>query len=73
MVYLNGNYDYETLVEYAIDAYINKFYSDLEEVNALSKIHLYEAKTDIIKAVLSAGIDWEAKRRGDTHIRTGLV
>ena len=71
MVYLNGNYDYETLVEFAIDAYINKFYSDLEEEAALSKLHLYEAKTDIIQQVLSAGVSWG--RRGDAHIRTGLL
>ena len=55
---MNGTHDWEGVVELAVEAYINKYYSDLKEEEALSTTHLYEAKQDIIKHLLSVGVRW---------------
>ena len=55
---MNGITNWESLVEVAVEADINKYYPDMKEEEALSTIHLYEAKQDIIKHLLTIGVRW---------------
>ena len=66
MVYLNGNYDYETLAEYAVDAFIEHYYSDLKEEGTLTQVHAHEAKQELIKTILGIGWNWPVQ---PDHVR----
>ena len=69
---MNGTTNWEGLVELAVEAYIDKYYSDLKEEEALSTTHLYEAKQDIIKHLLSVGAVWD-NHRGEAQLAPHLV
>jgi|TARA_Y100000310_G_scaffold325611_1_gene389307 hypothetical protein len=52
MMYLNGNYDYESLARLALEAFLNGTYGDLVETNTLTGEHVAEASDYVIHAIL---------------------
>ena len=52
MMYLNGNYDYESLARLALEAFLNGTYGDLGETNTLTGVHVAEASDYVIHAIL---------------------
>ena len=52
MMYLNGNYDYESLARLALEAFLNGTYGDLVETKELTGVHVAEASDYGIHAIL---------------------